>query len=317
MARKRKPLKDDSIEWIWKGPKVDGVTQSLIREFLICRERCRIKLQLGLTVKEDFSAKIAYGKMFHASMEGMLDEEFVKLCREFPEHIETIRFWKVIVERQSKVYEEYWKKHEAKDFKVISKEVKFDGYYKEYRLRGKIDALVRADGKVWIMERKTTSNIDDQELISRVNFDIQTGIYLTMMLNTGIEVSGIYYDVIRRPISGGKFSYRQKSGESLEEYISRIASTFYEHPEHYFQRYLRVVSKEDLERFNECFMEPILKEMNAWYESNAKDRHWITPSGLFRRKWDSLDDYIHSGVNLGLVPYKLFSELEDCNDNQD
>ena len=40
---------------LWKGPTEDGITQSLLSRFLVCRERFRLKVIEGLAPEDRFS----------------------------------------------------------------------------------------------------------------------------------------------------------------------------------------------------------------------------------------------------------------------
>ena len=305
--------------WVWKGPVVDGVTQSILKEFLICRERCRLKLKEGLKSCEDFSVKLCYGTLFHSILEGQepFEMTFNQLAKKHPEHIESLMFWRKLVVEQSKAYQNYW----SCNLHILEKELVFDVMFKGYRLRGKIDAIILQDGEVWLLERKSTSQVDDSELISRVGYDLQTGFYLSALVLSKVypKIAGVYYDVIRRPLSGGRYGYRQKQGENSEEYVSRVCETFRSDPTFYFNRFAKVITRDEIKFFFDNSLKPILDEMREWYESDCKKHHWIMPFGVVKRYRDSLDDYIHSGgsIRIALDKYEPFSELMEPNDDSE
>jgi len=297
-------------DWVWKGPEIDGITQSILREFLVCRERARIKLALGLKPVEHFSPKLAYGRLFHACLDGMLNEEFKALCQSYPEFVEQLTFWKRIAQEQAKSYLEVYKNSKEP---ILASELVFDVKLDKFRLRGKVDGLIEKEKKLWVVERKTTSKFDESEIISRVSFDLQTGFYLVALTQEGMQIGGVYYDVVKRPLSGGKYSFRQRVNENPEEYFQRIVETFYTDPEYYFNRYAVVIIPEYIEKFKQKCLLPLLHEINIWYKARAKKHHWITPIGVTKRYRDSLDEYIESegAVDIALEPFKLFSELEE------
>ena len=56
---------------IWDGPEEDGITQSLLSRFLVCRERFRILVVDGLKPVDQFSSRIEYGQMWHLCEENL------------------------------------------------------------------------------------------------------------------------------------------------------------------------------------------------------------------------------------------------------
>ena len=53
--------------WVpsWKGPTVDGVTQSLLGVYYVCTERFRLLTIDGLRPVRKFDPTIEFGQMFH------------------------------------------------------------------------------------------------------------------------------------------------------------------------------------------------------------------------------------------------------------
>jgi len=54
----------------WQGPEEDGLTQSMINLFLICRERFRVQVMEGLAPVDQFNHRIEYGQMWHTAEAG-------------------------------------------------------------------------------------------------------------------------------------------------------------------------------------------------------------------------------------------------------
>jgi hypothetical protein len=155
-----------------------------------------------------------------------------------------------------------------------------------WRLGGKIDAVVRFEGRVLVMEHKTSSEdiSAGSDYRQRLILDSQVSNYLVGARALGFDVKGCLYDVIGKPgqrpsavpildIDGVKMVHdssgqrvRTKDGkkwresasaaegyvlqtrpETADEYLDRIASAVAADPDRYFQRF-PVVRLADEER---------------------------------------------------------------------
>jgi hypothetical protein len=70
-----------------------------------------------------------------------------------------------------------------------------------YREAGKMDALVRADDGIWVMEHKTTTAdiTPGSTYWLRLDLDAQVSTYIDGAKTLGHDVMGMIYDVIKRP----------------------------------------------------------------------------------------------------------------------
>ena len=89
-------------EPLWKGPEVDGVTQSQLGLFLICQERFRVKTIEGLGPPDSFRHRLEYGNMWHIceemfgqgmAWEGPLKDYAVELCKKYKQSQADIEKW--------------------------------------------------------------------------------------------------------------------------------------------------------------------------------------------------------------------------------
>jgi hypothetical protein len=259
--------------------------------------------------------------------------EYAKgLCRKYPTQQNEIDKWYRICKLQFPIYVKYWSKQ--KD--VISRTPLLQEYAfaVPYRLpsgrtvllRGKfdsVDAIGTGRGAgVYLQENKSKGMIVEAQIKRQVTFDLQTMLYLVALYNldkvkvlkyreNGIPLStriaGIRYNVVRRPLSGGKGSITRKKptagakcpkckgsgiwpteperatcpkclgagrvnskpGESLDEYYARVAKYIEKEPETYFMRWKIEVSQAEVERFRRECLDPILEQLCDWWE-------WIT-----------------------------------------
>jgi len=201
---------------------------------------------------------------------------------------------------------------------------------------------------LYLQENKTKADINEQQLHRQLQFDLQTMFYLVALWENKASPKGVRYNVVRRPLSGGKGSIRQHKpskakpqGESLEEFYSRLGGIIAEDPGYYFMRWTVGVTKDDIERFKREFLNPILESLCDWWEwikggenpwigncwradktskRPAASRirqtiHYRTPYGFYNVLAEGgsteLDEYLATGSMLGLEQKdKLFGELD-------
>ena len=188
---------------LWAGPAGagpnGGVTQSMIGNWLACRERFRIKYVLGLQPADSWNKHIGYGNMWHVCEEGLasnatsvgqpfwldcLDGHVKKLFANYPLQREEIEKWYNVCRVQFPEYVNYWSQHQdVVDRKPLMQEQVFDVPYQLpngvlVRLRGKFDSVDLIRGGVWLQENKTKSDVDQTTIMRQLKFDIQVFHYL-------------------------------------------------------------------------------------------------------------------------------------------
>ncbi len=104
---------------------------------------------------------------------------------------------------------------------------------KTYELAGKLDALQQQpDASVLVVEHKTTS--EDIEAGSdywkRLRIDTQISTYYVGARSLGYDVSGVLYDVIRKP------TIRPRNTETPEAWGQRLAADITDRPDRYYAR---------------------------------------------------------------------------------
>ena len=346
-------------EPVWQGPEKDGVTQSLLWRFLNCRERFRLLVVKGLKTADQFNQRLEFGNMWHLCEEAhadnlSYDEPLRKytqtLCQRYKFQQEQVNHWYEVCRVTFPIYVDYWAKHrDVKHREPIFQEEKFAVPYKlpsgrTVTLRGKFDSVdVIGTGKgraIYLQENKTKGDINEQQIKSQLTFDLQTMQYLIALRGTGglpkIPIAGVRYNVIRRPLSGGKNTIRQHQpsksnpdGESKEAFYNRLAGLIKAEPEFYFMRWKVEVSKDDYARFEQrCFI-PILEQLCDWWEwviavpnepwrihadTGAPGPHWQHPYGgynvLNEGGATDLDEHLMNGSEMGLQRVdNLFPEL--------
>lgn len=389
-------VKAPAREPVWRGPTVDGVTQSLLSRFLVCRERFRINVIDGLRADEGFNHRLEYGQMWHVCEEAFaredsrafklqqmkidLDRYCQGLLKRHPFQREQIAKWYEVCKIQFPIYVDYWaRQKDVVDRTPLFQEQVFDVSYKLpsgriVRLRGKWDAgdLI-GRGKtagVYLQENKTKSEIDVGNLTRQLSFDLQTMFYLVALgaassselagkgwsnqthgkgihdLHLPAPVKGVRYNVIRRPLSGGKGTIVRhkatkgskknpgKPEETLDHYYGRLREIIEEDRGEFFARFKVEVSAADVVRFRRECLDPLLEYLCEWYDWVTRNPdpfeaatsipgyamagggvHWRHPFGVYNVLDEGgssdLDAYLATGSTVGLKKVTtLFGELE-------
>lgn len=349
---KKKPKKTT----VWGGPEEAGITQSLLSRFLCCRERFRLLVVEGLKPKDAFNHHLEYGNLWHEA-----EEHFAAGRDNWLTHVQSygkelihryrndqvaIEKWYNVCRVQFPVYIDYWKKHpDVKKRTPIFQEEVFCVPYtlpsgRVVKLKGKWDSVdwvgTKKSGGIYLQENKTKSDIDERLVVRQLGFDLQTMIYLIALKeswgDTKGKILGVRYNVVRRPLSGGKGSIRQHQptkknpkGETSEEYYNRLQAIIKEEPEHFFMRWKVEVLDSDIEKFKTEFLDPCLEQLCDWWDwvsscyrinrNPFEDKcHFRNPYGIYNAQLlgreSELDEYLATGSTLGLEKTtNLFPEL--------
>lgn len=371
LAKRKGPL--------WLGPESDqpdgGVTQSIIGSWIVCRERTRIKLVEGIQPTPRFSHRMEYGSMGHVCEEvhatnpnhwqDALKQYARDLAKKFPDQGTQVEHWYHVCKTQFPIYLDYWAKSSfMKGREVILREKVFQVPYtlpsgRTVYLRGKWDGVdLIKEGKnklLFLRENKFKGDIDLVQLRNQLQFDLQTMLYLIALewalkdqqIVTGERVvgyplAGVWYNVVRRPLSGGMHSIRQHqpsksnpTGESLSDFYARLGGLIQEESNearkekrdcHYFARWDSRVSQEDIQRFKDDFLNPCLEQMCDWYTIVTGGdpgispecpfyANYRTPYGIYNPLLEDqsteMDHYLATGSMVGMTTdVKLFQELQ-------
>lgn len=333
---------------LWRGPEVDGITQSYLKKFLGCKERFKVLMIDGLEPIYKFNSASEYGNMWHECEEAWAAGKdwrpvLLSFCKrlliEKPDDRETIDKWYMACKKQFEIYVEYWEEHEDVQKRTpLLEEYTFRVPYelpsgRTVYMLGKIDSADIVGKEVWLQENKTKGIIEEHELSNQLSFDLQTMYYVIALqhyLKTNKikkKIAGVRYNVVRRPLSGGKGSIKQrkasknKPAETKEEYWDRLQQYFIDEPEYWFKRWNVYLSAADVEYFKRIFLEPCLEHLCLWYdqmtgkEIEAQDDfsflHYRIPNGVhFSYGSKEISEYLRTGSTSGLRKVdRLFKEL--------
>ena len=157
--------------------------------------RLRYDLRLELDRDEDHEA-LTVGTAWHLALEFQGDpSRFDRVREAAPSEL-----WAEKLVTLAVAYDWYW----GDALEMVAAEVEFQTDLDGIPLRGKIDGVVRmTDGRVGIIEHKTTSADLSGDYWQRLRLDTQVGIYSLACRGLDLFPSGapdfIVYDVVRKP----------------------------------------------------------------------------------------------------------------------
>lgn len=390
---------------LWRGPEVDGITQSLLSRFLVDRERFRVYAVEGLRPADHWNHRSGYGDMWHVCEEqwatgqggscwyGPLTDYCRSLLKRYPLQQEEIAKWYEVCQAQFPLCVDFWKRHpDVVAREPLLAEQVFDVPYRlpsgrTVRLRGKWDSVDLVSEKcsmcggiggranvhtgryhpcaacegakvrrgIWLQENKTKGDVDPQQLVRQLNFDLQTMLYLVALEqyrlgnfgtpHMGLPTKGVRYNVVRRPLSGGKGTIVQGKGtkgskcsrcrgggkvysklkqpvpcpkcggagrsggkpaETKEDYYARLAQYIRDEPETYFFRWNVLVTADDLARFRRQFLDPVLEQLCDWWDYISMCSEY--KADPFNPTSVPNADFVNNGVHYRM-PYGVYNPL--------
>jgi hypothetical protein len=349
---KRKP----GTSAVWRGPREDGVTYSLLSRFLVDREAFRLYVVEGLAPQEHFDAPIEYGNMWHVCEEALAaGKDFKKALASYCNRVLMPRFaaswnevthWSRTCSTQFATYANYWAKNAKDDasHRRLLHEHEFNVAYhlpsgRNVILRGKWDSVDDVGGSgLWLQENKSKGRVDEENIARQLRWDLQTMIYVValddelvhgvpnMLLPEGKPFAGVRYNVIRRPFSGGKGSIRKlqptksnPAGESDDQFYARLDNDYFRaEPGYWFMRWDVSITSEEIKAFRVQTLDPILEQLCDWWE-------WITDAGADPWCIGEQDGRVRAGMGLHYrMPYGVYNpklegreaDLDDYMDGQ-
>lgn len=300
----------------------EGATQSMLSEFLACRERARLSYKEGWTSVITSNA-ITFGSLFHNCVENVYRCFQLKIKPEGINVSSTIdnvltkfkkdaSIWTPDDENNhllntgylKSVFTAYCDHYLKKDSKTtwFNVEEEFDVVLEDVRFRGKFDRLqVNKYGEIWVWDTKTKGRIDPT-IQDKLSFDLQMMVYiLAYEKQSGKLPTGFVYDIIQRP------QLRKGASETLKHFMDRVKGDV---DETYFHRIRMRLDPEEFKRWKEEFKQ-IVVEFKAWAEGKLPT--YRNPASCETRygacrflKVCGMKDYI--GLH---KKEKVFSELEN------
>lgn len=266
----------------WKGPFVDGITQSIMLEWKQDPFAAYLSLILGLKEPEPRRPEpgtpkfnLIWGDSFHVGLEYLIQTRNKDLATN--KMLERFRSYK----------KDYVLEHDSIDietslFSMLScytvpgddfqTEVQFDEFANDvfpelppYRLRGKLDGLLGSN----MLEHKCKKRIYPSQLKDEIDQDFQVNFYAAIM-----ECTHVTYDMIVIPEAQPYYSLPNKRvSETKEAYTNRLYFTHLDTNKHtpifrFKQNWLsqQPLPLRNIENYWRQTIIPLLEGITKWYE---------------------------------------------------
>lgn len=283
---------------------------------------------------------------------------------QFPEYV---KYWSThpdVLNRKPLLQEEVFRvPYQLPSGRVVYLRGKWDSVdLIEEETEGKLGRHQQSYSGIYLQENKTKSDIDKLQVERQVKYDLQTNLYLIALHGhrevgkpgtlkvcmpgthkdhiLNIPIKGVRYNVVRRPLSGGKGNIsphkakftksKTTPAETEEHFYQRLRDDYFvKEPDYWFFRVRSEITQDDLNEFRRETLDPILEQMCAWYEQvtgkyqNFKrvdgrvstPLNYRTPFGVFSSLEENgateYDAYFATGSEVGLRRVtELFMELK-------
>lgn len=248
--------------------KLSGFSMSQMQDFATCRQKWMFRVN-GF-YNPQTSDRTSFGSVFHYFLQRLYEskEKAVLFI------VEQIPLWSREIEKEAAeegltdavavvavaetVFLKYIARFGRVDFEGRDY-VRVESLVRDGRRYCKIDAAYRDEkGRLYIVEHKTRSRIDEEKLTILCGMDFQN-LFETTALEAESKktVGGVLYNVIRKP------QLKQGKEETLQAYCQRIAADIDTRPEFYFIRREITYSKAEKDNFRAREIGGILAEMEA------------------------------------------------------
>lgn len=279
----------------WKGPLKDGITQSLLNEYLQDPYSAYLSLILGLTPEEPKPPynpdqtlyNLTWGDCYHVGLEHLLATQDLELAsKRMLEHYDNgpqlihsdidprASLFRMLKQYNINVPMDYTSKWNTEVvFDVILHDLHYTQYL-PYRLRGKFDGLSAC--ATYLAEHKCKRYIDPSQLIAEIKQDTQIMMYM--------GVSGarqVYYDLIKIPDVQSSYSLPGRSGLDPKTYTNKL---YYGHCGKYrglpISQYTQdwiyqgffIFTDEEVEHFWNTTLIPLFRRIHEWYDYVTDDK---------------------------------------------
>lgn len=294
-------------EPVWAGPCSNhpqgGISQSLIGDWLACRERFRVHVIEGLSAVEGFSAPLEFGNLFHCAEEAYakrahkddilanhnasdwvraIEEYYLHLCNTYPFDRDQCRHWYMMCLALFPRYIDWWNAHhDLSDRVPLLSETLFRLPYRlpsgrTAYLRGKIDSgdFIRSGPEMgaWVQENKTKSTIDGQKLERQLTFDLQSMFYsiaFQWMNHHDEKGIGLSAPAMRfGQYSGVRYNViKRPAHKSIDNMIKALTESIEAgRANEWFWRRNVAITEQDIQRFRSECLDPVLENISDDYE---------------------------------------------------
>ncbi len=289
----------------------DGVTQSIIGRYLSCPEKVHLGMEERLGAMRTTGA-LSFGSLVHEALDwlytGFMKNHTKGVALNLKAVSADLAVWmKEKLAEDRRILQEAGAATEATELSLEENfgmaEIVLNAYFRRWTrdydhyewlalekefcvpyvmpsgniipVRGKIDGVMRIRDKLWLFETKTKARIEDEAIVSKLNFDLQVLLYMWAMQRIyGEKPMGVIYNLIRRP------QLRRTQKEMLSEFLERIRVDIETRPEFYFIRYEAAILPHETARWELEFLN-IMTSIEQWANGAHRFRNSSACSGMF------------------------------------
>lgn len=253
-----------------KNPK-DIWTISRLKSWQVCPMKEALRYRSHL-VPIGGKRALAFGTAIHKGLETRdIEEAKAIIYRDYPRDQEESDAQEIAAATLEALLTNYFKAYEP--FEEHEPEKLFNmpmitekgNKSSRYAIAGKIDDLVKLDGRYWIVEYKTASRLD-ASYFDRLYVDSQITMYMYAMMREGYDVAGVIYRVIRKP------ALKRYKVETVEQYSERICTDIAARPEFYFEERQLYRTTDDILTFEHMLLKEA-KLADNLYKSGCSFQH--------------------------------------------
>lgn len=297
---------------LWEYER-DGITQSFLKSFQLCREQTRLRYIEGWTSRTQ-TLPLEFGNAFQwvlcevyrvkgrkkipsTKSLGLIVEAYdVQWVSENPKtttaqrelHERVLGLVAAVLPVYVKTFDGDWTGVYTLLENAPEPPVAWHGLEHNFSVvgpdgiprRGSFDGVFEdRKGRLWLFETKTKGQIDEDLIFSILEFDFQVWFYLSALrLESGRTPAGVVYNVVRRP------GQRILKDEPLEKYLYRVRADVVkpDRQDHYFKRWALPITSTQLTRWDRYVLDPLLREVKTWSKSltTQRPRHWMNAEAL-------------------------------------
>lgn len=283
------------------------ITYSSNRAFKDCRKKYKLRYvdQLVSITKDQ---TMYFGTVTHKCLEMFYKNIPLENILEYIQKSFKPEFQSKEICMLTAIMKVYHEKYSFNEFEVIALEEKFEYETKDFILKGKVDGIVKLDGKYYILEHKTASRID-AGYIDRLTIDEQIHIYaMCIQEKLGVKIEGIIYNIIE------KSQIRLKKNETLEEFTERFIKEYTEkdlfHRQHIpiYNESIALLVK-DIDSTAYCIKEAIEKDL--FYKNPSFCFNYNKPCPYFNICRSNDNSLIIENEYERVIPHEELEEKEE------
>lgn len=233
------------------GPSLPLVTQSQLRTFRRCQREHHLAYDMAIRPASSEAAPLRFGSAVHEGLAALWQGQGLDSA------LDLVRIDDPFEQAQASAmlcgYATHWGLFggASNGVEVLAVEREFraplvnpaTGYASQtFQLGGKVDAIARIDGRVLLVEHKTTSEdiTPGSPYWQRLRIDTQIPLYLQGCRALGFEPVGVLYDVLLKP------RLRPKKGEDAPAFFDRLCAEIGDNPGKYFAQREIAVLEDDV-----------------------------------------------------------------------